>query len=127
MNLHNLVASAVAQINPTLTATLKTSTGSTINADGSRSPTYSISNVTVQIQALTYQDLKQIDGLNIEGLRQSMYMNGDTSAIIRVNDKGGDVITLTTGEVWLVAQVLERWYSTAGWVKIVCTLQNGNN
>jgi hypothetical protein len=124
MNLHDIVAPCVAQVNPWINATLQKSTGYTTAPTGKRIPTYAAPvNIRVQMQALQYNDIQQISGLNIQGVRQAMYLDGDWSGVVRDTNQGGDIITLETGEVWLVAMVLERWTDTAGWVKVCATKQ----
>jgi len=75
-----------------------------------------------QVQSLTYTDLTQIDGLNIQGVRRAIYINGEVDGLVRSENKGGDIITTPNGEVWLVVLVLEYW---PDWTKCVVTLQNG--
>ena len=71
---------------------------------------------------MTGGDLRQVDGLNLNGTRKSIYLYGDVDAIVRVDNKGGDLVTLTDdGAVYLVHQVLEHW--TKRWVKVAATLQ----
>lgn len=82
-----------------------------------------------QVQALSWKDLQQLDGLNMNGERRAIYLEGEFDGVVRPSMKGGDLITLTTGAnagVWLVAQVLEQWSDgdTKAWCKCACTLQN---
>ena len=127
MNWHAIVAPCIAAINPWIQATLQESTGYSTNADGKRVPVYAAPvNMQVQMQALQYNDIQQISSLNIQGVRQAMYLNGDWSGIVRANNQGGDIITLVTGEIWIVAMVLERWADTSGWVKVCCTKQDNS-
>ena len=44
---------------------------------------------------------------------------------LRVLLKGGDLVTLSDGSVWLVTLVPEPWNLTAGWTRALITLQNG--
>lgn len=124
MNLHNIASQYVCAVNPWITATILTSTGYTTNNDGTRVPSYgNPQNVMVQMQSLTYQDLMQLDGLNIQGERHAMYINGNWSGVVRSDNKGGDIIQLQNGTTWLVAQVLENWSEVDGWVKVCVTKQ----
>ena len=119
MNLHNIASQYVAAINPWIMGEYRKSAGYTTNPDGSRTPLFSETfTVQIQMQALTYKDLTQISGLNLNGEKQAMYINGDISAIVRENNKGGDIIALPDGSNWLVAQVLENWYRTSEWTKV---------
>ena len=132
MNLHQIVSGAIGTINPFVTATLEYSTGSTIGADGSRVPTYATPiSAQVQVQSLTYNDLQQIDGLNIQGVRRAIYLNGEWQGAVRPDGKGGDLLKFpsTPGgavQTWLVVCVLEDWAAEDGWTKLCVTLQDGS-
>ena len=121
MNLHGIVSGAVGTINPPVLCTLAVSTGYTTSPDGTRVPTYATTpNVPAQIQALSYTDLMKMGGLNIEGIRRAVYLNGTINGVDRAAVKGGDLITEPDGTVWLVAQVLEAW---PDWSKLAVTKQ----
>lgn len=81
--------------------------------------------VSAQMQPLSAGDLRQIEGLNLTGDKRAIYVNGDINGVIRVRLKGGDLVTLTDGSVWLVINNLEGWDPTAGWTKALMVLQNG--
>ncbi len=99
------------------------SAGYTYQPDGTRVPAYgSPVSAIAQVQALTYTDLRQLDGLNITGIRRAMYLYGDVEAIVRVAQQGGTLIQFA-GQTWLVVQVAENWNPMDGWVKCICTLQ----
>jgi hypothetical protein len=124
MNLHNIVRGAIRAVNPEIIVTVQRSTGSTTNPDGTRVPTYeTIRGVRAQMQALQYNDIAMLDGLNIQGERRSLYLNGNWEGLVRADGKGGDVITFPDGTVWLVAIVLENWAFRDGWVKVAVTRQ----
>lgn len=78
-----------------------------------------------QVQPLTWRDIQQIDGLNLEGTRRKIYLFGAVDGLVRPKRKGGDLITIATGGVndgiWLVAQVLEQY---PDWVSAAITLQS---
>lgn len=128
MNLNAIAAGVISAINPFTPATLKISNGSTINADGSQVPRYlqPVVPVLAQLQSLTYRDIQQMEGLNLQGDRVAIYLNGEVDGLVRVNNKGGDLITIAAGPhagVFLVAMVLEQWND---WCKVAATLQNGS-
>jgi hypothetical protein len=130
MNLHGIVSGIISAVNPMTPATLQISTGSTTNAGGVRTPTYGYpQQVSAQIQALTADDLRQLDGLNIQGTKRGIYLMGKLDGLVRVDGKGGDLITFPDGTVWpfgttwLTVQVLEQW---PDWCKVAATLQNGS-
>ena len=127
MNLHGIVAGYIGAVNPQMPVTLQSSTGSSISADGARTPTYACSITLLgQIQPLTYRDLTFLDGLNIQGVRWKIYLSGQADGIVRVEAKGGDLVTIPVGPhagIWLISQVLEQW---PDWCACAITLQNGS-
>ncbi|WP_233874047.1 hypothetical protein [Paraburkholderia adhaesiva] len=128
MNLHGVVGPCVAAVNPWLTVTLAASTGYTTAPDGRRTPAYAEPvPVLAQVQALTLRDLLQLDGLNLQGERRALYLNGNWQGVLRPEVKGGDLVTLPdgsdSGSLWLVALVLENWWLTDGWCKCAVTRQ----
>lgn len=126
MNLHSIVRTAIGAVNPEIIVSVQRSTGSTTNAAGHRVPTYADPvEVRAQKQSLQYNDLVQLDGLNIQGKRAALYIEGNWEGVVRTDGKGGDLITMCDGSVWLVALVLEDWGGREGWVKVAITLQNG--
>lgn len=80
--------------------------------------------VPAQIQSMTYRDLQQTDGLNLQGDRRAIYFYGDIEGIVREDRKGGDLVTFPDGTVWLVAIVLETWGPSKDWCKVAVTRQN---
>ncbi|WP_454813770.1 hypothetical protein [Labrys neptuniae] len=115
-------------MNPFVAATVRRSSGYTVQPDGNRVPTYTEYPARVQVQALTYTDITRLDSQNIQGVRRAIYLNGAVMGIVRVAEKGGDLIvfpagTLPEGDIWLAAHVLEAW---PDWCKVAITLQNGS-
>ena len=124
MNLHGIAGPIVSAVNPTLLATVKISTGYTKDAAYKQVPTYdTVENVPAQVQSLTFKDLQQTQGLNLNGLRRAIYLYGRFDGVVRAKIKGGDLVTLVDGPaagVWLVNQNLEQW---PDWCKVAVTLQ----
>lgn len=125
MNLHSIVAGAISAVNPMLTGTIKISIGYGKAPNAAQVPLYAApKQVQVQVQPLSSDDLKKLDGMNIQGHMKAMYLNGENlQAASRPDRKGGDLITLPDGSVWLVTQVLEDWNISSGWMKSAVTLQ----
>lgn len=83
-------------------------------------------NLIAQVQPMTKSDLMQIEGLNINGDKKAIYLNGSINGVVRVLLKGGDLVDLPNGTTWLVVQTLEDFVLTAGWTKAAIVLQNGS-
>jgi len=124
MNLHNIVGPIVGAVNPYVLGQYRQSAGSITNPDGSRTPSFT-NPVTVQIQmqSLTYKDLIQLEGVNMNGEKHAMYISGDWEGVSRPDSKGGDLVTLKDGTIWMVVQILENWVTADGWVKVAVTQQ----
>lgn len=123
-NLHNIVSGIISAVNPMLAGQWFLSSGYTTDENFKRAPAYSDPIlIRAQVQSLTYRDLMQLDGLNLNGEKRALYVSGHLEAVLRPDSKGGDLITLDDGTKWLVAQVLENWYHTNGWVKVAVTRQ----
>lgn len=120
MNLHGIASSAIGTVNPHIRAEMLRSTGYATQADGSRTPTYETTRVMVQIQALSTDELKQVEGLNIQGVKNGVYLNGNWNGAVRVGRQGGDLLKFN-GQTWLAVTVLENW---PDWTKLAVVLQN---
>ena len=129
MNLQGITAGAIAAVNPMVWCSLRVSTGNITNADFSVSPSYAPAvQVLGQVQSLTYRDLQQVEGLNLQGTKRAIYLQGEVEGVVRPMNRGGDLVTFPDGTVWLVVQVLEAWGQNANtpveqWCKVACTLQ----
>ena len=122
MNLHGIVAASIGAVNPFVVGSIQYSTGYTTDDSGAQQPQYTnVTGVSMQVQALTYRDLQQVEGLNLNGTRRAIYLYGVAQGVVRSLSKGGDLITLPDGSIWLIAQMLEQW---PDWCKAVCTLQD---
>ena len=123
--LANIVSS---NVNPNVVVDVLKSTGYTVGPGARQVPAYAAAvNGPVQIQALAGDDLKQLDGLNIQGTLRAMYGNGFMAGVLRPNDTGGDLVKITDMpgfpglRTWLVTKVLEAWPT---WTKVVIVLQD---
>lgn len=128
MNLHGIVAGAVGAVNPLIVASILESDGYAIQASGKQVPAYKDPvDVKVQVQALQWKDLQQLDAMNVQGERRAVYIYGsEWNGISRIDERGGDLLIFperpeTVPRTWLVALVLEKW---PDWVKVAVTLQN---
>ncbi|MBO1325348.1 hypothetical protein K2X14_11585 [Acetobacter sp. TBRC 12305] len=109
-----------APVNPHITATIRFSTGSTENPDGSPNPTYSTATVQIEVQALSSQDLQQVENISQQADMRAVYVRGAVNALNRPLQIGGDILTFY-GSDWLVTQQLEDWGGE--WSKVLVTRQ----
>ena len=120
MDLRGLANGVTSTINPNETVTVLRSTGFTIGAGAKQIPSFAAP-VTgpAQVQALDANDIKQLDGLNIQGTIRAIYLRGTLAGVVRPNQTGGDIVK-RGAQTWLVVKVLESW---PDWTKAAIVLQ----
>ena len=120
MDLRGIANTVTSTVNPNETVTVLRSTGYTIGAGRKQVPGYA-DPVTgpAQIQALDANDIKQLDGLNIQGTVRAIYLRGVLAGVVRPDGTGGDLVEIGA-ETWLVVKVLEGWPT---WTKAAIVLQ----
>ena len=131
MNLHAIAAPYIHMVNPLQAITVRISDGYTTADDGTRTPLYAADyTARAQIQAMSSRDLRQVEGLNLQGTLSAIYLLGDIEGGVRLAVKGGDILVFPNGDIYLVVIALENWgasYSPAEqWSKVAAQLQNGS-
>ena len=120
MDLRGIANSVSSTINPNIPVTVLKSTGYGIGAGRKQTPNYAAPvDGFAQLQALDGVDLKQLEGLNIQGTIKAIYLRGALAGVVRPDGTGGDLIRFG-GQEWLVVKVLEGW---ADWTKCAIVLQ----
>lgn len=127
MDLRGIANQVSVIVNPNITVSLQTSAGSIIGAGGRQVPQYNPAIFgPAQVQALDGSDLKQLEGLNIQGVIKALYMYGNLAGVVRPDSKGGDLITISAPArlylrgTWLIVKVLEGWDD---WTKVCIVKQ----
>ena len=122
MNLRSIANNLTQSINPNKQVIARRYAGMTVGAGRVPIPSYSADeSVTVQLQPLSAGDLQHIDGLNIQGIVKSLYVNGDFYSNDRKLNKGGDIFIID-GQTWLVVDMVEQW-NQSGWTRVIINLQ----
>lgn len=100
---------------------MRSSAGFTSQPDGGREPKYDdFPEVPAQVQPLSTSDIRRMDGLNLTSIMKAVYLMGKWDGVSRPAIKGGDLMTLPDGSIWLVTIVLEAW---SDWTKVAVTQQ----
>lgn len=130
MDLRGIANAASDTVNPNIIVSVQTSIGYTIDPTSLKQvPSYATPvSGPAQLQALDGSDLKQIDGLNLQGVLRAIYLRGLLAGTIRPDSKGGDVVIIAAQPnvqtpfvgKWLVVKVLETWPL---WTKAVINFQ----
>lgn len=121
MNLRGIANSVITSINPNIQATLRVNDGYTVDATGTQLPNFSETEITVQPQSLSTQDLEHLNLMSQQGQFIYAYANGRISALRRSLGKGAEQLIFTPyGEdepvTWKVKQVIESY---SDWVKVL--------
>lgn len=120
MNLRGIANSITSSINPNITAIGRRYKGEVMGAGRKPIPEYyPDEQVNIQLQPLSWGDLKHVDGLNMQGIMKAIYINGDYYGANRTLEKGGDLF-IVNGQEWLVVDPIELWPE---WSKVIVCLQ----
>lgn len=125
MDIRALANSYTTRINDNLTINWVQATGYATDAAGHRVPTTSTTAVQAQVQGVSGEDLKHIDGLNMQGVFRSVLMFGNVQGIERSKQRGGDVLQFPeipggANSDWRVVSVMETW---ATWARVLVVMQ----
>jgi hypothetical protein len=127
MDLRGIANSCSNSVNPNLIVSVKRSTGSTVGAGLKQVPSYAAPvSGPAQLQALDSSELRQVEGLNLQGVIRGIYLRGALAGVIRPNGTGSDLVVIAPPApaafvgTWLVVKVLEQWPL---WTKAVIVLQ----
>lgn len=125
MNLRSIANQYTQTVNKNIDVTWQRSTGYTTSPSGHRVPTTTSTVVKGQVQAVSAETLRHIDGLNIEGLKRSVYLYGNAQGAVRPDAKGGDFLLFpqvpgAPVQTWKIVQVVETWST---WCHVIAVLQ----
>jgi hypothetical protein len=121
VNLHQIASGAIGMVNPFITVTVKRAAGTyTTQPDGTRVPNYNVFAGPAQVQDLSVEQLRLVEGLGIAGHKKTVYLNGDWAGVVRADTRGGDLFYFEAAE-WLATQVLEGW---PDWTCVLVTMQS---
>lgn len=130
MNLHSIVRRAINTVNPDILGTWRENIGANETPDGRPVPAYTNhADVPMQVQALSGKDLKHEQFVSMQGVKRSVYVQGNVQGVVRPDGTGGDRLIFPadrggTPREWLVVVVLETWTpDSAGWCKVGVVLQ----
>ncbi len=115
MDLQALANPVAESVNSNTFVSIQLSTGYAFGGPGLRQmPQYQPIPVTgyAQVQELTSSELRQAEGLNIQGVMKTIYFRGNLNGVIRPESKGGDLVTMAIRgqsagtEAWFVVKTL---------------------
>ncbi|MEG0278057.1 MAG: hypothetical protein RR510_15295 [Morganella sp. (in: enterobacteria)] len=121
IKVRSLANTAIQCVNKNLPAVLMANDGYEIDESGKQIAKYTESDISVQLQSLSTQDLEHLGVTNQQGQFIYGYARGQISALRRAKKQGADKLRFNAyGEdeesEWLVTQVIESYPS---WVKVL--------
>lgn len=116
-----LANTAIQCVNKNLPAVLMANDGYEIDESGRQIAKYTESDISVQLQSLSTQDLEHLGVITQQGEFIYGYARGQISALRRAKQKGQDKLRFAAyGEddvsIWNVTKVIESYPS---WVKVL--------
>lgn len=126
INVHAAANAAVQAVNPDITGTFYASIGYVLNTARKQVAQFAVGvDVPMQVQGVSAKDLRHADRLNMQEVLRSVHMFGNTQGVVRVNNKGGDLLYFPevpggTPRIWKVFKVMETWRD---WCRVLVALQ----
>lgn len=127
INLRGIANAAIQGINPNIKIRVQSPNGFTTDEYYNQVPKYIEETLQGNVQAMSSDDLKHIDGLNLEGTLRAVYLYGNYNGVMRVGQQPSTKLFFTTNESgvtrereWNVFKMLEAWQ---GWCKVAVVLQ----
>lgn len=124
INVRQIANTATSVVNSNLTVGWRRYEGYSILPSGKSDVVYTDAVPMVcQVQALSKEDVRHLDAINLSNCDRMVYAYGQLAAMDRLEQTGGDILVFEDGE-WLVTAILEGW-TTAGWCRAALTRQIG--
>lgn len=124
MNLREIANSAIQVINPDQSITWKRSTGWQI-VNYQQVPTYEEIECLGNVQALSDEQLRHANDMNLSGVMRSVYLSQNAMGVSFRQIRGGDILTFREFEdveptKWKVVHSAETWDN---WCHVICVQQ----
>lgn len=125
MNLREIANACIQGINPDQTVTWRRSGGYTVLPSGKTVPSYEDTECLANVQSLSDQQLRHMNGLNISGVMRSLYLSSNAMGISFRQIRGGDLFIFREFEgveptTWKVVNAAETWDN---WAHVIVVQQ----
>lgn len=121
MNLHQIVAGPIGQVNRHETVKLFTCVSQT-NVKGVITPSYTVSERRAQIQAPSPSDIQLNERVARAKHSIKVWLDAPADTINRVDQSAGDIIQRADGTYWLIVAIRES-FAPEGWLSVICVEQ----
>lgn len=120
INLHAVTRPVIRAVNPDQAVVILASAGWSVDDVYRQRPIWRPAvRLMAQVQPVPDKTLQFLVQQRDNTIWRDFYLPGDWSALVRADERGGDLI-YWDGYEWQADQVVEGWSPTVGWTKLRC-------
>ena len=124
MNIHEIIRSAINNINPMQPVKVLKFKGFSVDEYGINTNTYDEVETIARIQPINSFKLQQINNFNSSNVYKKAFLNGFQYGLNMALSTNGDMLEFD-GKRWLIIEAPQTW-SYTGWNELTLCLQNDN-
>lgn len=122
MNIHEIIASAINNVNPMQPVKVLKYKGFSVDEYGINTNTYDEIETIARIQPVNSFKLQHINNFNSSNVYKKAFLNGFQYGLNMALDTNGDMLEFD-GRKWLIIEAPQTW-SYTGWNELTLCLQN---
>lgn len=124
MNIHEIIRSAINNINPMQPVKVLKFKGFSVDEYGINTNTYDELETIARIQPINSFKLQHINNFNSSNVYKKAFLNGFQYGLNMALSTNGDMLEFD-GKRWLIIEAPQTW-SYTGWNELTLCLQNDN-
>ena len=124
MNIHEIIRSAINNVNPMQPIKVLKFKGFSVDEYGINTNTYDEIETIARIQPINSFKLQQINNFNYSNVYKKAFLNGFQYGLNMALSTNGDMLEFD-GKRWLIIEAPQTW-SYTGWNELTLCLQNDN-
>lgn len=124
MNIHEIIRSAINNVNPMQSVKVLKFKGYSVDEYGINTNTYDEIETIARIQPINSFKLQHINNFNSSNVYKKAFLNGFQYGLNMALSTNGDMLEFD-GKRWLIMEAPQTW-SYTGWNELTLCLQNDN-
>ena len=124
MNIHEIIRSAINNVNPMQPVKVLKFKGYSVDEYGINTNTYDKFETIARIQPINSFKLQHINNFNSSNVYKKAFLNGFQYGLNMALSTNGDILEFS-GKRWLIIEAPQTW-SYTGWNELTLCLQNDN-
>lgn len=124
MNIHEIIRSAINNVNPMQPVKVLKFKGYSVDEHGINTNTYDEVETIARIQPINSFKLQHINNFNSSNVYKKAFLNGFQYGLNMALSTNGDMLEFD-GKRWLIIEAPQTW-SYTGWNELTLCLQNDN-